>query len=114
MYKLKKLSAFHGRSGPLLLIIMDGIGLGKEDKGNAVFLARPKTLERITKECKKRKLFCKLKAHGTAVGLISDKDMGNSEVGHNALGSGQIYNQGAKLVEKAIESGKLFETALWK
>ncbi|MCF2143554.1 MAG: 2,3-bisphosphoglycerate-independent phosphoglycerate mutase [Candidatus Heimdallarchaeota archaeon] len=114
MYKLKKLSAFHGRSGPLLLIIMDGIGLGKEDKGNAVFLARPKTLERITKECKKRKLFCKLKAHGTAVGLISDKDMGNSEVGHNALGSGQIYNQGAKLVEESIESGRLFETALWK
>ena len=41
-----------------------------------------------------------LKAHGTAVGLPTDDDMGNSEVGHNALGCGQIYSQGAKLVQR--------------
>lgn len=35
-----------------------------------------------------------VKAHGTAVGLPSDDDMGNSEVGHNALGAGRIYAQG--------------------
>lgn len=35
-----------------------------------------------------------IKAHGTAVGLPTDDDMGNSEVGHNALGAGQIYAQG--------------------
>ena len=36
-----------------------------------------------------------VKAHGTAVGLPSDDDMGNSEVGHNALGAGRIYAQGS-------------------
>jgi 2,3-bisphosphoglycerate-independent phosphoglycerate mutase len=35
-----------------------------------------------------------VKAHGTAVGLPTDDDMGNSEVGHNALGAGRIYAQG--------------------
>lgn len=35
-----------------------------------------------------------MKAHGTAVGLPSDDDMGNSEVGHNALGAGRIFAQG--------------------
>ena len=55
-----------------------------------------------------------LKAHGTAVGLPSDDDMGNSEVGHNALGAGQVFAQGAKLVSNSIESGKMFEGATWK
>jgi 2,3-bisphosphoglycerate-independent phosphoglycerate mutase len=35
-----------------------------------------------------------VKAHGTAVGLPSDDDMGNSEVGHNAPGAGRIFAQG--------------------
>ncbi|MCQ2426761.1 MAG: 2,3-bisphosphoglycerate-independent phosphoglycerate mutase, partial [Lachnospiraceae bacterium] len=56
----------------------------------------------------------RLRAHGTAVGLPSDDDMGNSEVGHNALGSGQIFAQGAKLVSNSIESGKMFESDTWK
>lgn len=55
-----------------------------------------------------------IKAHGTAVGLPSDADMGNSEVGHNALGAGQVIDQGASLVDKAIESGSLFEGDGWK
>ena len=55
-----------------------------------------------------------LKAHGTAVGLPTDDDMGNSEVGHNALGCGQIYSQGAKLVQESIESGALFQSKTWK
>ncbi len=45
-------------------------------------------------------------AHGTAVGLPCDDDMGNSEVGHNALGAGRVFDQGAKLVGGAIESGR--------
>jgi len=113
MFKLEKLSSFKGRKGPLLLIIMDGIGLGKEDDGNAVFLAKPKTLAKITKNTMKRNLFCTLKAHGTAVGLISDEDMGNSEVGHNALGSGQIFDQGAKLVDNSIKNGSFYRSKLW-
>lgn len=35
-----------------------------------------------------------VKAHGKAVGLPTDDDMGNSEVGHNALGAGRIFAQG--------------------
>ncbi len=110
MLKLKKLDIFHGRKGPLLLIIMDGIGLGKEDETNAVYLADTPTLDRLFKS----HLFCTLQAHGTAVGLPSDKDMGNSEVGHNAIGAGRVVDQGAKLVNKAIATGKIFESKNWK
>ena len=45
--------------------------------------------------------------------MPSDDDMGNSEVGHNALGCGQIYSQGAKLVNESIESGKMYTSAAW-
>ncbi len=109
MLKLKKLDIFDGRKGPLLLIIMDGIGLGKEDETNAVYLADTPTLDRLFKS----PLFCNLQAHGTAVGLPSDKDMGNSEVGHNAIGAGRVVDQGAKLVNKAIATGKIFESKNW-
>ena len=114
MSKLNKLSTFPGRPGPLLLIVMDGIGIGKEDDGNAVYLAKPANLIKYENECRERNLFCQLKAHGTAVGMPSDKDMGNSEVGHNALGSGQIIDQGAKLVDRAIKEKIIFQTDLWK
>ena len=98
------------RTGPLVLIIMDGVGIGAENEGNALFLARTPLLGRLMKDCP-----CTiLKAHGIAVGLPSDEDMGNSEVGHNALGAGRIFDQGAKLVSKAIESGKIFTTDTWK
>ncbi len=113
MHKLNRLSSFHGRSGPLLLIIIDGIGLGEENDGNAVFLAKPKTLIRLTKECQKKNLYCTLKSHGIAVGLVSDDDMGNSEVGHNTLGAGKIYDQGAKLVDISIKNGSLFRSEIW-
>lgn len=113
-YKLKRLANFQGRQGPILLIILDGVGLGKEYDGNAVYLANPTTLNNLTKECQKKGLYCTLKAHGKAVGMLSDNDMGNSEVGHNALGSGQIYNQGIKLVDSSIKSGQIFQTDLWK
>lgn len=108
--KLKKLDAFPGRKGPLLLIIMDGIGVGPKDESNAVYLAKTPTLDRLQSST----LYCELRAHGTAVGLPSDKDMGNSEVGHNALGAGRIFDQGARLVNRAIETRKIFETELWK
>jgi len=113
MYQLNRLSSFSGRKGPLLLIIMDGIGLGKEDDGNAVFLAKPKTLTKITKNAQKKNLYCTLKAHGSAVGLISEEDMGNSEVGHNALGSGQIFDQGVKLVDTSIKDGSIYRSKIW-
>ena len=97
------------RKGPLVLVIMDGMGMGKEDEGNAFFLARTPNLSLLMKTFP----FTTLKAHGTAVGLPSDADMGNSEVGHNALGAGRIFDQGSKLVTEAITSGDVFTTSTW-
>ncbi|KDD76196.1 metalloenzyme superfamily protein [Helicosporidium sp. ATCC 50920] len=55
-----------------------------------------------------------VKAHGLAVGLPSDKDMGNSEVGHNALGAGQVVDQGATCVDNSLRTGELFDLDGWK
>ncbi|MFH1491198.1 MAG: 2,3-bisphosphoglycerate-independent phosphoglycerate mutase [Pseudomonadota bacterium] len=107
--KLNKLKTFHGRKGPLLLIIMDGIGVGKPNEANAVYLARTPNLDRLSRSL----LYREITAHGRAVGLPSDDDMGNSEVGHNALGAGRVFAQGARLVNDAIAAGQIFETDLW-
>ena len=95
---------------PIVLIVMDGVGRGDGGSGDAVAQAKTPTLDRLFKTCP----YTWLKAHGTAVGLPSDDDMGNSEVGHNALGCGQIYSQGAKLVGESIENGALFASDTWK
>ena len=95
---------------PIVLVIMDGVGKGDGGNGDAVVRANTPTLDRLLKECP----HTYLKAHGTAVGLPSDEDMGNSEVGHNALGCGQVYSQGAKLVGESIENGTLFKSATWQ
>ncbi len=107
--KLEKLENFNGRKGPLVFVIMDGIGIGKEYDGNAVFLAKTPVLDKLFKS----ELYTQLKAHGPAVGLPSEDDMGNSEVGHNAIGAGRVFAQGAKLVNKSIESGDIFKTQVW-
>lgn len=108
--ELQRIANFSGRTGPLLLVIMDGVGLGKKDESDGVFLAKTPTLDELMKS----KLYTTLKAHGTAVGMPSDDDMGNSEVGHNALGAGRIFDQGAKLVKKSIESGEIFKSETWR
>ena len=90
--ELKKLKHFSGRQGPLLLIIMDGVGIGKSDDTNAVFLAKTPNLDKLFSS----DFMTELRAHGKAVGLPSDGDMGNSEVGHNALGAGRVFDQGGQ------------------
>ena len=110
---LKKLENFTGRDGPLVLIIMDGIGLGRKDDSNAFFLANTPFLDRIQRECIKDKLYTKLKAHGIAVGLPTDEEMGNSEVGHNAFGAGNVVKQRAVLVKEAILTKSLFNDTKW-
>ena len=107
---LKKNSFYNSRKGPLLLIIMDGIGIGKNANNNAVYMAKTPTLDYLFK----LPLYTQLKAHGPAVGLPSEDDMGNSEVGHNALGAGRVFAQGAKLVNESIASGAIFKSDLWK
>ncbi len=95
---------------PIVLVIMDGVGKGDGGSGDAVAVAKTPTLDKLLATCP----HTYLKAHGTAVGLPSDDDMGNSEVGHNALGCGQIYSQGAKLVGESIENGALYASETWK
>ena len=95
---------------PIVLVIMDGVGKGDGGSGDAVVVAKTPTLDNLLATCP----HTYLKAHGTAVGLPSDEDMGNSEVGHNALGCGQVYSQGAKLVGESIENGSLYASATWK
>ena len=107
---LKKLSSFEGVKGPVLTIVMDGVGIAPDTVSNAVTGAYTPTLDMLMKNYP----MVQLKAHGTAVGLPSDDDMGNSEVGHNALGAGQVFAQGAKLVSQSIESGKMYASETWK
>ena len=109
MAQLNKSKKFAGVEGPLLTIVMDGVGIAPDNGANAVAAAHTPTLDRIMKEYPT----LAIKAHGTAVGLPGDDDMGNSEVGHNALGSGQVFAQGAKLVSQSIETGKIFTSDTW-
>ena len=107
---LQKSASFPGIQGPIVTIVMDGYGIAKSDVGSAIAAARKPTLD---------KLFATypnitLRAHGVAVGMPSDEDMGNSEVGHNAIGAGQVYSQGASLVADAIASGSIWQGAAWQ
>ena len=95
----------HYPAGPLVFIVLDGVGIGRRDRYDAVASAETPALDDLRRVGITRTL----RAHGTAVGLSSDADMGNSEVGHNTLGAGRIFDQGAKQVDKAIESGLIFE-----
>ena len=110
MEALKKNPSWKGRKGPVVLVIMDGVGYGKYAEGDAVADSKMYNLNAI----KAKSPSTKLKAHGKAVGLPSDEDMGNSEVGHNAMGCGRVFNQGAALVSTSIESAQMFEGQAWK
>jgi 2,3-bisphosphoglycerate-independent phosphoglycerate mutase len=107
---LKRFSGFPGCKGPVLAVVMDGVGIGPDNEGNAVRAAHTPTLDWLNANHP----HIRLKAHGTAVGLPSDEDMGNSEVGHNAIGAGRVFEQGARLVNAAIESGRMWQTEIWK
>jgi len=114
-FRLQPYPGFPGISGQLLLVILDGVGLyrGRDQgyEGNAYDLATTPNLDRLFRDAP---VSLELKAHGTAVGLPSDGDMGNSEVGHNAIGAGRIFEQGAQLVQQAIADGSLFDGDVWR
>ena len=94
---------------PVVLVVMDGVGLSDRVEGNAVAQAKKPHLDLLMETSPN----IELQAHGLAVGLPTNDDMGNSEVGHNALGSGQIYSQGAKLVNQSIKSRDMFKSETW-
>ena len=100
----------HDLDRPVVTVVMDGVGVRGQIDGNAVLAAHTPTLDHLRDNA----LYTELRAHGTAVGLESDKDMGNSEVGHNAMGAGKIYDQGAKRVALAFESGEVFQSSTWQ
>ncbi len=108
--QLQPHESFRGVAGPVVVCVMDGVGIGRRDDSDAVWLARTPNLDRLNQ----RALTTQLVAHGRAVGMPDDTDMGNSEVGHNAIGAGRIFDQGAKLVGNAIESGSLFAGPVWQ
>ncbi len=110
MSLLKSSKVFKRPEGPIVQIIMDGVGIAPAGEGNAVKLANTPTLDHLLATCP----HTQIAAHGKAVGLPSDADMGNSEVGHNALGAGRVFDQGAKLVNGAIESGAIFNGTVFK
>lgn len=96
-------------SRPVVLVVMDGVGIGTGDEYDAVSAARTPHLDRLRESGVYREIF----AHGTHVGLSSDSDMGNSEVGHNTMGAGRIIPQGAKRVDDAVQGGEIWEGA-WR
>ena len=110
MFTLNPLPNFNAYPGPLVFIIMDGVGLGARDESDGIFLANTPVLDAMMQS----PLYTQLKAHGTAVGQPADDDMGNSEVGHNTMGAGRVFAQGAKLCNEAIASKRLFEGKAWK
>ena len=107
---LNKLANFDGIKGPVVTIVMDGYGIPKTDTGSAIAAATKPMLDRLFANYPN----ISLRAHGTAVGMPSDEDMGNSEVGHNAIGAGQVYSQGASLVADAIASGAIWQGEAWQ
>jgi 2,3-bisphosphoglycerate-independent phosphoglycerate mutase len=108
--QLAPLPGFNPFPGPVVLVIMDGVGIGRRDESDGVYLANTPVLDDLLAQL----LYLQLKAHGKAVGLPSDDDMGNSEVGHNALGAGRVFAQGAQLVNDAIASAAIFRGAAWQ
>ena len=110
MTSLKKSTLFSGPQGPVVLAILDGVGIGKGDAGDMVARASKPNLDWL----KENAISTQLKAHGRAVGMPTDDDMGNSEVGHNAIGSGRVFDQGALLVQQAVASGAIYEGECWK
>ena len=95
--------------GPVVLAIMDGVGLAPDAPGNAVSRARTSFLGRASQEY----LHLSLDASGEAVGLLPGQ-MGNSEVGHNTMGSGRAIKQGIAHIEEAFSNGEVFNSKAWK
>ncbi len=98
------------RTAPVVLAILDGVGFGKHEEGDVVKASTTPNLDKLIASADSTQV----RAHGTAVGLPSDGDMGNSEVGHNAIGCGRVFAQGAKLVSDAITTGSVFADTAWK
>ena len=95
--------------GPVVLAVLDGVGLAPDSNGNAVSKARTMFLGQASQKY----LHVALDASGEAVGLLPGQ-MGNSEVGHNTMGCGRVIKQGIAHIEEAFASGEVFDSEAWK
>lgn len=89
---------------PVVLAILDGYGISKETKGNAVYSAKKPNLDRLNTTYPTTVIH----ASGMDVGL-PDGQMGNSEVGHTNIGAGRIVYQELTRITKSISDGDFFE-----
>ena len=89
---------------PVVLIVMDGVGLAEPGEGNAVRLAKTPNLDRLFEQYP----HTTLKASGEAVGLPGGQ-MGNSEVGHLNIGAGRIVYQSLTRVHRAIADKSFYK-----
>jgi len=91
---------------PVVLVVLDGWGIGKNTKGNALLEARLPTIEKLNNfyPC------VALQASGISVGLFWGES-GNSEVGHKTLGAGKIIYQDLARITMDIQSGNFFKNA---
>jgi len=87
---------------PVVLVIMDGIGLADPGKGNAYSLAKTPNLDKYYQEYPNTTL----QASGEAVGL-PEGQMGNSEVGHMNIGAGRVVYQSLTRINKSVKQGEL-------
>mgnify|MGYP003843829075 CR=1 FL=1 len=97
------------RRKPVVLMILDGCGHSDNTHFNAVANAKAPIWENLWVD--NPSTF--IATSGEDVGL-PDGQMGNSEVGHNAIGAGQVYAQGAALVADAIAAGALWRGEAWQ
>jgi len=103
-------SAATDKTRPVLLIVMDGWGLGSGGPEDAIAQAHTPVVDRLWKHYAHTRLF----THGCHVGLPSDKDMGGSEVGHLTMGAGMVLEQGPTRINNAIADGSFFESEALK
>ena len=95
--------------GPIVLAVLDGVGLAPDSPGNAVSRARTPFLG----DAARNHPHIALEASGEFVGLLPGQ-MGNLEVGHNTMGSGHVIKQGIAHIEEAFTTEKIFDSEAWK
>jgi 2,3-bisphosphoglycerate-independent phosphoglycerate mutase len=87
------------KSSPVLLCILDGLGMNPNPEGNAVALAKKPNLDKLFNEYP----WTTLITNGTRVGLPDDQ-MGNSEVGHLNIGAGRVVEQWLYRISRDLRS----------
>lgn len=93
----------------IILIILDGFGIGKNDQSNPIYVTNPKNINYL----KENFPYAGLQASGIAVGLPW-KEEGNSEVGHLTLGAGKVVYQNYPKITLAIRDQSFFKNEIIK